>query len=109
MDRDLPFVWSFGRWFDHLCVDLGYYSMESCVLLRRRKLHLIEAHFVFPNEHSTQPSPGPNVKTGARNSSRARPSSRNDCLKAFRTNSFSAIEGDGGRIEDEFCSRSLTF
>src|ERR1700733_12948156 len=55
-------------------------------------------HFVFPNEHSTRPSSGPKVKIGVRSSSKDLPSNRNDCFSAPSINSFSEMDGDGGRI-----------
>lgn len=52
---------------------------------------------VFPSEHSTQPSSGPNVSVGVRISSVFRPSRRSDCLRELYRNSFSGIEGEGAR------------
>jgi hypothetical protein len=60
-----------------------------------------QTHFVFPNEHSTQPSSEPKVRVGVRISSIERPSILRDSFKALNINSFSGIEGEGGRILDE--------
>lgn len=53
---------------------------------------------VFPNEQSTQPKSGPNVNEGRLISNAALPSSLSPCLRASTTNSFSAIDGEGGLI-----------
>ena len=53
---------------------------------------------VFPRAHSTQPSSGPKVSMGMRDSSGKRPSSRIDSFNALKTNSFSGIDGEGGLI-----------
>lgn len=53
---------------------------------------------VFPNEQSTQPRSCPNVNVGCLISSAALPSNLSPCLRASTTNSFSAIDGEGGLI-----------
>ena len=58
---------------------------------------ILPAHLVFPSAHSTHPSSGPKVSVGVRISSGFRPSRRSDCFNELYTNSFSGIDGDGGR------------
>lgn len=48
-------------------------------------------------EHSTQPSSGPKVSATSRIATADRPSSRKFSCKAPTKNSFSGIDGDGGR------------
>jgi len=52
---------------------------------------------VLPNEHSTQPKSGPNVKFADRSSTGERPSNRRFCCNAATKNSFSGTDGDDGR------------
>lgn len=59
---------------------------------------MLSTHRVFPREHSTHPSSEPNVSIGVRSSSGKRPSSLKDCFNELKRNSFSGIEGDGGRM-----------
>lgn len=60
------------------------------------------AYRVLPREHSTQPNSGPKVNVGVRNSSGFRPSRRKDCFNAVKRNSFSGIDGEGGRMVNIF-------
>lgn len=55
------------------------------------------AYLVFPIAHSTHPKSGPKVSVGSRISNGRRPSRRRFCLRELYRNSFSGIEGDGGR------------
>lgn len=89
---------SLRSWLHHLSIYLSQYSTYD-LYQHFNSIYPNKncTHRVLPIVHSTHPKSCPNVRIGCLSSSGRRPSRRKPCLSAAWTNSFSGIEGDGGR------------
>jgi hypothetical protein len=90
-----------GRWGSGRTILASTCASTLCSAVRKCKcVHVCEGkgYRVLPREHSTWPSSAPKESSRGRASRKPRPSRRAFWSSAAKKNSFSGIEGDGGRI-----------